>query len=178
MTSLAEYMDYWLEHVAGLNRRQSTRQNYEWVIRHFLEPGLGSCRLDRLSVALVQRWLDDVYSEGASQHRVRLLRMVLSTVLTRAQREELVQRNVARLVELPRYKAKERMPWTGDDARRFLAATAADENRPLYLLLVMYGLRRGEVLGLRWGDVDFEHGVIRIRSQLQRLAGEDRKSVV
>lgn len=170
--TLAEYMDYWLEHVAQSNRRQSTRQNYAWVIEHYLKPGLGSYRLERLSVAIVQRWLDKVSAEGASEHRVRLLRTVLSAILTRAQREELVHRNVARLVELPRYKPKERVPWSGDEARRFLAATVHDEDRGLYLLLLMYGLRRGEVLGLRWGDVDFERGVIRIRNQLQRLGGE------
>ncbi len=170
--TLAGYMDYWLENVARGNRRQSTRQNYVWVMERYLKPGLGSYRLEKLSVSLVQRWLDRVYAEGASCHRVRLLRTVLSTILTRAQREELVQRNVAHLVELPRYQAKERVPWSADEARRFLAAVVGDENRSLYLLLMMYGLRRGELLGLRWGDVDFEQGIIRVRNQLQRLGGE------
>jgi integrase len=168
---LDEYLDYWLEHVVRSSRRPSTYENYAWAVTRFLKPGLGTHRLEKLSVATVQKWLDKQFGEGMSAHRIRLLRTVLSAALTRAQREELVQRNVARLVELPRYRAKERNPWSADEAKRFLAVAVDHELYPAFLLLMLYGLRRGEVLGLRWSDVDFDRGLLHIRNQLQRRTG-------
>ena len=120
---------------------------------------------------MVQEWLDRKFAEGASSHRIRLLRTVLSAALTRAQREERVQRNVARLVELPHYQSKERTPWSADEAKQFLAGTADHELYPAFLMLMLYGLRRGELLGLRWGDVDFKQSVLHVRNQLQRHGG-------
>jgi len=168
---LDEYLDYWLTSVVGSSKRPRTYEQYRWVADRFLKPGLGAYKLDKLTVRTVQRWLDKQFGEGQSAHRVRLLRTVLSAALTRAQREELVQRNVARLAELPRYEARERTPWTAEEARLFLSAVASHELYPAYLLLFLYGLRRGELLGLRWCDVDLGSGLLRIRNQLQRFGG-------
>lgn len=168
---LDEYLDFWLAGVVQSSKRPRTYDQYAWVTGRFLKPDLGPYKLDRLTVLIVQRWLDRKHAEGHSAHRIRLLRSVLSAALTSAQRQDLVQRNVARLVELPSYEAKERIPWTGEEAKRFLTVAADHELYPAYLLLLSYGLRRGEVLGLRWRDVDFENGVLRIRNQLQRFAG-------
>ena len=173
-----EYLDYWLEHVVRGSRRPATYEQYAWVVARFLKPELGSYRIDKLSVSRVQSWLDQKFAGGESVHRVRLLRTVLSAALTRAQREELVQRNVARLVELPTYQAKERTPWSAEEARRFLVAAADHELYPAILVLTLYGLRRGELLGLRWCDVDFDHGVLHIRNQLQRFGGSFRQGPV
>jgi integrase len=175
---LSEYLEYWLEHVVRSSRRPATYEQYAWVARRFVEPDLGAYRLNRLSVQVVQRWLDQKFTEGQSAHRVRLIRTVLSAALTRAQREELVQRNVARLVELPSYQAAERTPWSVKEAKQFLAAAVDCPLYPAILVLTLYGLRRGELLGLRWCDVDFDRGVLHIRNQLQRFAGSFRQGPV
>ena len=99
---------------------------------------------------------------------------MLSAALTRAVREELIARNVARLVELPEWRPKPVKPWAADEARQFLAASKSDPLHAAFVLLVLYGLRRGEVLGLRWADVDFDAGIIHIRQQVQRVRGELR----
>ena len=168
---LDKYLDYWLEHVVRSSRRPSTYEQYAYVVSRFLTPGIGGHSLDKLSVATVQSWLDKLFTEGASARQIRLIRMVLSAALTRAQREELVHRNVARLLELPRYQAKERSPWSVEEAKRFLGIAADHELYPAFLLLILYGLRRGELLGLRWCDVDFDRGLLHIRNQLQRRTG-------
>lgn len=87
-------------------------------------------------------------------------------------REELISRNVARLVELPEWRPGDVRPWTVDEARQFLAACEFDPLNAAFVLLVLYGLRRGEVLGLRWQDIDFESETIRIEQQVQRVGGE------
>ena len=69
-------------------------------------------------------------------------------------REELVVRNVAHLAE--QWERKPVTPWTAAEARAFLDAAKSDPLYPAFMLLLLYGLRRGEVLGLRWRDVDTE----------------------
>jgi hypothetical protein len=84
---------------------------------------------------------------------------VLSSALSRAVREELVARNVARYVELPGWQRGTIQSWAADEARQFLAAAKPDPLYPAFVLLVFCGLGRGEVLGLRWSDIDFDGGV-------------------
>ena len=89
-------------------------------------------------------------------------------------RDELVSRNVAALVRVPIPRAREAGVWTVEDARRFLESARA-ANDPLYagyVLLLVLGLRRGEVLGLAWQDVHFDSGQALIEWQLQRMKGE------
>jgi len=166
---LGSYLDYWLDQVVHTNRRPKTYEQYEGAIRLYLKPGLGTCALSRLSVPMVQSFLNQKISEGHSVRKVQIIRTVLSSALSRAVREELVGRNVARLVELPAWQKGEIRPWSVDEARRFLDAARLHPLYPAFLLLLLCGLRRGEVLGLRWRDIDFETAEIHIRQQLQRV---------
>jgi integrase len=100
------------------------------------------------------------------------MRTVLSAALTRAMREELVIRNVARLVELPEWRRGTIRPWSAAEARQFLAAAKSDPLYATFVVLIFCGLRRGEALGLRWEDIDFDTGAIQIRMQLQRIRGQ------
>ena len=170
---LGPYLDYWLEHVVKPTRRPATASLYELCIRLHLKPGLGKYELRRLSVAAVQRFLNDKLREiepGESVRLVHVLRQVLSAALSRAVREELVSRNVARLVELPPWLPAEVVPWSAAEALAFLAAAKRDPLYPAFVLLLLYGMRRGEVLGLRWSDIEDE--MIRVRQQVQRVKGE------
>jgi len=121
-----------------------------------------------LSVATAQAYFNSRTEAGDSPAKVHAMRLVLGSALTRAMREEIVSRNV---VTLPAVSAARRQPWSASEARRFLAAARQDPLYPALVLLIVYGLRRGEVLGLSWRDVDMEEGVIRIRQQLLRASG-------
>jgi integrase len=139
------------------------------VIRLYVKPGLGKRPLTRLSVLTVQEFLNSHLEAGASVPKVQAMQKVLSSVLTQAMREELVTRNVARLVTLSTWTRKDVGAWSADEARRFLHAAQGNRLYAAFLLLLVYGFRRGEVLGLRWADIDFDVGVIRIRQQVQRI---------
>ena len=80
-------------------------------------------------------------------------------------------RNVARLATLPPAAASREQPWTSEEARRFLAHARRDPLYAAFVLMLVYGLRRGEVLGLTWPDVDFGNSTVRIRQQLFRAGG-------
>jgi integrase len=78
----------------------------------------------------------------------------------------------SRLAELPEAKRGTIRPWTAAEARQFLAAAKSDPLYAAFVVLIFYGLRRGEALGLRWDDIDFDSGTIRVRQQLQRIRGQ------
>jgi integrase len=167
---VGEYLDYWLAEVARPAVRPTTYAKYETMVRLYLRPGLGRHRLDRLSVSTVQVYLNGRIAAGDSPAKVHAIRMVLGAALTRAMREELIQRNPARLATLPPLTGARNLPWSAAEARRFLAAARTDPLYPAFVLLLLYGLRRGEVLGLSWPDVDFDRNTIRVRQQLIRAA--------
>lgn len=171
---LADWLDHWLENVVTPNRRPATYRLYEMTVRLYLKPGLGSHPLNRLSASRVQAFFNDQLNAGRSVRTVQVMRTVLSSALSRAMREELVVRNVARLAELPTWERKPITPWSAAEARAFLDVAKKDSLYPAFVLLLVYGLRRGEVLGLRWRDIDEEDGEIRIRQQVQRVKGELR----
>lgn len=168
---LGQYLDYWIREVVLPTRRPATYERYEIATRLYLKPALGGYTLTQLTVPIVQSFLNKQLTEGRSLRNVQIIREVLSSALTRAMREELLARNVARLVELPKWEQKDIVPWTCDEAQRFLIGASGDALYPAFLLLSLCGLRRGEVLGLRWSDIDFEASTIRVRQQVQRVAG-------
>ena len=169
---LGLYLEYWLENFVKRNRRPATYNLYEMIARLYLIPGLGTKRLTSLTVPMVQDFLNQRLAKGDSVRKVQVMRTVLSAALTRAMREELVIRNVARLVELPEWRRGTIRPWSAAEARQFLAAAKPDPLYVAFVVLIFYGLRRGEALGLRWEDIDFPAGTIRVRMQLQRIRGE------
>src|ERR1017187_8116080 len=150
---LGPYLEYWLEHVVKRNRRPATYALYEINTRLYLLPGLGTRQLSRLSVSAVQMFFNQRLELGDSVRKVQIMRTVLSAALTRAVREELIPRNVARLVELPQWQRGTIQPWSADEAKRFLSVAKTDPLYGAFVLLTLYGLRRGESLGLRWSDI-------------------------
>lgn len=109
----------------------------------------------------------------AADWTIRQAWTILRGALSNAVREELISRNVAALVRVAIPRPKRARPWTVDEARQFLASARADRD-PLYtafVLLLILGLRRGEVLGLAWEDVDLEKGEAKINWQVQRVEG-------
>jgi integrase len=171
---LGDWLDHWLEHVVSLNRRPATYRLYEMTVRLYLKPGLGNSPLTRLSASRVQAFFNGQLAAGRSIRTVQVMKTVLSSALSRAMREELVVRNVARLAELPTWERKPVTPWTAAEARAFLEAAKNDPLYPAFVLLLLYSLRRGEVLGLRWRDIDDHDGELRVRQQVQRIKGELR----
>jgi len=169
---LGPYLDYWLENIVKRNRRLSTYALYETIIRLYLVPGLGAKSLARLSVPAVQMFVNQRLEAGDSVRKVQVMRSVLSAALSRAVREELITRNVARHVELPEWHRNAVRPWTVGEAKRFMAMSKPDPLHSAFVLLILYGLRRGEVLGLSWSDIDLDSRTIHVRQQIQRVRGE------
>ncbi|WP_432252997.1 tyrosine-type recombinase/integrase [Streptomyces sp. HNM1019] len=167
---LSEWLPYWLEHIIKLRRKISTFDKYEAHVRLYLVPMIGAKRLESLGVADVRRFLVQLERKTTAATAKESHR-VLRTALSAACREELITRNVASLVEPPRAKGRELSPWTLDETLTFLAAARRDPLYAAFVLAVTMGLRRGEIVGLRWADVDLEKRVLYVRQQTQRRRG-------
>ncbi|MEE1818293.1 site-specific integrase [Streptomyces sp. SP18ES09] len=168
---LSEWLPYWLDNIVKPRRKKTTAAKYEVHIRLYLVPLIGSKRLESLSVADVRRFLVQV-EKKTSAATAKESHRVLRTSLTAACREELVSRNVATLVEPPTVAARELSPWSLDETLDFLAAARKDPLYAAFVLAIALGFRRGEVVGLRWENVDLDKREIRVRTQRQRVAGE------
>jgi integrase len=147
------------------------RQQYEWAIPH-IENGLGAIQLSRLDREDVATWIDALAAGGKLGRRsIQICRTVLRAALTEAVDEGLIPRSPAARVGLPRTVAKEVKPkdavaWDAADVDRFLEATAEHRWAVAFRLGALFGLRRSEVLALRWDDVDVEAKSLRIDESL------------
>lgn len=175
---LGEYFDYWLENVVRVERGESTYSGYEVVIRRYLKPHLGNLKLNALAPAHVRTMLGKlrkqttVHGKKLSARYIQNIFEVLRSALGNAVREELIGRNVAKLVQAPSRDHFEVDPMSETEARRFIKHITGHWLHALWLILITTGLRKGEVLGLAWSDINTTTGEFRVRRTVQRVRGE------
>ena len=168
------YLAQWLETVVRPNRAPKTHQGYELVVRRHIVPTLGRKRLRSLSVLDVRQLVWRLEEQGMGARGIQQTHAVLRNALQSAMRDELVLRNVPKLVQVktPRYEVGRGL--SVDQARTLLRCSQSDRLHALYVLAVYRGLRRGELLGLRWDSVDLEQEFLQVTHTLQRVGGELR----
>jgi integrase len=169
--TLGEWLPYWLEHIVKPEREHNTYAKYESKVRLYLLPHLGKKPLTKLTPAQLRALMATLRREkvGAAT-RFEVLR-VLRNALNRAMREELLTRNVALLVDMPKVNKDKGTAWSAREAITFLRSTRAHRLYAACVLVLVLGLRRSEVLGLRWQDIDFENGRFTPVKQVQREKG-------
>lgn len=169
---LGPFLRHWLDDVARPTLRASTYDSYNDILRLHLIPGLGRFAIAKLTPAEVQAFLNRKLASGLSPRRVQYIHAVLRRALRTAERWEMVTRNVAKLVDSPRVPRHEISPLTPEQAKRLTEAAEDDRHRALYVTALGTGLRQGELLGLRWDDVDLDAGRLRVRHTLACVAGK------
>jgi integrase len=169
--TFGEWLDEWLAMKERQGTRGTTLRGYRWLIREHIRPTLGRKPLDKLSPTDVRRLVETKSASGLSGQSVRLMHGLIRNVLADAEREELVYRNVAKLVRPPGVQRAEVRALTVEEARRLVAVIKGDRFEALWLCALTLGLRKGELLGLRWTDIDFDAGTLRVRQALQRVDG-------
>lgn len=173
-TTVAQWLNDWLTAIKSTDgTRPSTLDRYRQVVERHLVPGLGRLRLDKLSARDVHAFLVDVRTRR-SAGTVAKIHAVLRVALSDAMRFDLVGRNVAKSVKVPSAEATERRVPTLNEIHRFLDAGHDDRMVDLFVLALALGLRRGELLGLRWSDISMEDRTVVVRRTVQRSAGQLR----
>jgi integrase len=172
--SVTQFLTHWLDHTVKPNTRPRSYESFEIIIRKHITPEIGRTRLEKLTPQQVQALLDRKLKSGLAPQTVVHIRMVLRTALNQAMKWSLIARNPAALVDPPRIPRSEIRPLTAEEARRFLQAAKGERFEALYTLALFSGLRRGEILGLRWSDVDLDARALRVNQAIQRVGGKLR----
>jgi integrase len=160
--TVSAWLDQWLVGIKP-NVGERTYRSYETLLRHHVKPVVGSLLLRNLRPADVRSIYSQMAEKGNAGTTALHCHRVLRQALKQALREELVTRNVADLVTAPRATVKEIAPVSIEDLSRILVV--ADQAPPygvMIRLTLWTGMRLGEVLGLRWQDLDLEAGQLRI----------------
>ncbi len=168
--TVRDYVEQWLEAIAP-SIRPSTHRRYADMVRLHVLPVLGEVRLARLSAAHLQRLYADRLATGLSPTTISNLHFMIHRALEQAVRWGLTARNVTDAVDPPRRATPDAKTWDSRQVVAFLAATKGDELEALWRLALMTGMRRGEILGLRWEDVDLGRGVLAVRRTCSRGRG-------
>ena len=198
----ADYITYWLEHIAEPSIRRTTYATCEGDVRLHIVPGIGKRKLKTLQASEIRLWLNQLRTrcqccaQGKDRNRktprccakeepeccqdilssssIRHVLRVLRAALQDAVDEELLSRSVARLVQLRVTDDRKVRSFTRAEALRFLKAAEQHRLYALWAVALAMGLRRSEALGLAWSDVDLENGRLTIRQALHRAGGELR----
>ena len=163
---LGDYLDRWLVDSVRGTVRQRTWERYEQIARVHIKPALGRLKLKSLTPVHVRSLYREKLDAGLAPRTVQYIHTTLHKALKDAVSDGLVPRNVTEGLKAPRSKKKEVNALSADQARAFLCAARGDRFEALYVIAVHCGLREGELLGLRWDDVDLEVGTLAVRRTL------------
>jgi integrase len=149
-------------------------QTYQRLLRLYVKPAVGRKVLTRLAPRDVTTTMREMADRALAPATINQARKVLGRALRRGMQEELVHRNVAAIVDGPVGRPHERRSLTPEQSRVLLRALQEERLGAAFVVALALGLRRGEVLGLRWDDVDLsgEAPRLRVRQQLQRQVGK------
>jgi len=164
--TVAEYLVRWLNGPARKNVRSSTYARYEQLSRKHLVPALGRMKLKKLSAIHLEGLYEAKLEEGLAPRTVNYIHVTISKALRYAVGKGLIRQNVASLAEAPQPKSPEMRTLNQKQVGDFLEAARGDRLEALYVLALATGMRRSELLGLKWEDVDLQARIVLVRRGL------------
>src|SRR5215217_2398576 len=170
--TVGEYLDRWLSDSVRGTVRASTFERHEGIIRTHIKPSLGRIKLKSLTPTQVRGLHCEKLDAKLAPATVRKIHSTLHKALSQAVADGLIARNAAD-VKAPRPAPEEMRPLSEAEARTLLdtARKTGDRFEALYVLAITTGLRRGELLGLRWDDANLDRGILRVGRGLVREGG-------
>src|SRR5215203_4175617 len=168
--TVGEYMTRWLSDSAKHAVKATSYRAYESQIRNHIVPALGKVKLSRLTPAHLQAVYAAKLREGMKPASVRQIHAIVHKALKQAVRFNLIPTNPASKVDPPKVRQEEITPLTAEQASKLLDVIHNERDRfeALYVLALTTGLRIGELLGLKWSDIDLDARRLRVSRQLQR----------
>jgi integrase len=172
--TVGRFLDSWLDDTLPGSVAKSTEQQYRDIVRLYIKPHVGRRKLLTLNARDVDAMLAALEREGRAPNTRRLARSVLRRALRRAEQEGLIDRNAAAVANGVRLGSTEGRTLTPEQARALLVAVENHRLGAAFTVAVSLGLRRGELLGLTWDDVDLEATPPRltVRRAIHRLRGQ------
>ncbi len=170
-TTLADFLRRWLDDYAKPNLSPKTVEGYEHVITKYLIPAFGMIMLSQLKPEHLQRYYAEKRKSGLSAQTVRHHHAILHKALKTAMEWELINRNAADSVSCPRAQPVEMQTWNEQEVNKFLEVAKGTPYYALFYLALFTGMRRSELLALRWQDIDFIMSEVYVNRSLHVLKG-------
>ena len=183
--TVGEWMEVWFEHYAKVKVRPSSHQTYRGYIDNHIKPNIGKIQLEKLTSLELQKFYKRLLekgrvnriesrkqSKGLSAKTVRNIHQIISSAMQLAREQNLIIGNPAEGCALPRLEHREMKTLPVEQLQSFLREAKDSGVFELYYLELATGLRRGELLGLKWEDIDLERGDLRVKRQIARINGE------
>lgn len=169
--TVREFFDMWLQDEVKPNRKTSTFDTYRSQLRTHVIPEIGKIPLNKLATIHIHRLLKSLLDKGVSPTTAKYNIRTVKVALTWAVKMQLIPKNPAANIETSnRPSGSEIKVWTDNEVIQFLQEARGSKFYPAFYLAITTGMRIGELLGLKWSDVDLERGVISIRRTLQRTS--------
>lgn len=163
-----EYVQEWIE-IRKSQWGNQTEQNHRSNVKYHIIPLLGKIRITEMTVFHIEKFLEDLRKKGLAEGTIKKIYNLVNSSLNSAVTKKLIPTNVAQLAEnKPRIKRKKVDVWTDEEAKRFLDYVKDSGSRyyTIFFLALMTGMRQGEILGLRWKDIDFKRKQIVVNQSL------------
>jgi len=163
--TINEYFPEWLIHKTDLSNQ--TRMMYERVFKNHISPCLGSLSLQALKPFHIQKFVKELKDKGLETSTIKRNFNIINACLNSAVSMDIIKDNVAKKVDTPKVSYKELNIWTTEQSIEFLSLNQHHELFPLFALAINTGMRQGELLGLRWKDINFDEQTLMIRQTLE-----------
>ena len=183
--TVGTWMDEWFEIVAKIKVRPSSHQTYRGYIDNHIKPNIGNIPLEKLTTMDLQKLYRTLLTRGRverieaenqpsglSAKTVRNINQVISSALDLAVAQKIIPSNPTDACELPKVEHREMQTIPEEQLQAFLAEARATGVYEMYYIELATGLRRGELLGLKWQDIDWKNGIIKVRRQIARMDGQ------
>ena len=183
--TVGAWMDEWFENYAKIKVRPSSHQTYRGYIDNHIKPNIGKVPLEKLTSLELQKLykkllnsgrIDRVESKyqakGLSPKTVRNIHQIIASAMKLAKEQRLIVADPTEGCALPKLEHREMKTLPVEQLASFLREAKDSGVFEIYYIELAPGLRRGELLGLKWEDIDFEHGNLRVKRQIARINGE------
>ena len=183
--TVGQWMDIWFENYAKIKVRPTSHQTYRGYIDNHIKPNIGKIQLGKLTTLELQKLYKKLLSKGRvdrieakgqpkglSPKTVLNIHQVISSAMDFARSQKLIAVNPADSCALPKLEHREMKTLPAEQLASFLREAKESGVFEMYYIELATGLRRGELLGLKWEDLDLEQGTLRVQRQVSRINGE------
>jgi integrase len=173
--TLAHYTELWLRG-KELSTRSNTVNNYRRYSQNYILPALGKMRLQNILPAHIRQLYLRMRDEGKGARTIELVHVTLHCIFAQAVKEGILGRNPLDAVDRPKTETAQYQIFTEEQARQFMITSEGSIYETLFYLALTTGMRKGELLGLMWSDIDWNKSTLLVQRQL--LQASSSKAVL
>jgi integrase len=163
--TVATWLDYWYQHISKPTVRASSARAYRTAVYHHLIPGLGKHRLQKVRTEHFEKLYQKIVAGGAKPATAHQVHRTAKAALNVAVARGYIGANPAKLAKYPRIEEDEVEPFDLAETQRLFEMALSQRNGVRFIMALSTGLRQGEVLGLKWADIDLAAGTLRVKRQ-------------